>query len=129
MRKTNLLVLSVLATVLLSSSFFALAAADDTTLDSAPPSPLVASDEPSVPDLSDNSTLTQDDNQTYHILDDQEPLIAPAPPGVESENGLAAESSSDNSTVAIAIGAVLAVVVGSIIGLVFYRKQTKKAEV
>jgi flagellar basal body-associated protein FliL len=131
MQITKPLVLSVLAAVLLSSSFFSLAAADDSTPDSIPPSPLLASDEtPEEPttDPNDNSTRTQDDNQTYHILDDQAPLIAPAAPGEERENGLAAETSSDNSVVAIAVGVVLAVVVGGVVGLVLYRKQTKKAE-
>jgi hypothetical protein len=128
MQKTNLLVLSILAAALLSSNFFALAAADDNTPDSTPSSPLAASDQAPTPDPNDNSTLARDDNQTYHILDDQAPLIAPAAPGQESENGLAAESSSDNSAVAIAIGVILAVVVGGVVGLVFYRKQAKKAE-
>jgi flagellar basal body-associated protein FliL len=128
MKKINLIVLSVLTTVLLSSSFFAIAAADEDTPDSTGPNELVASDQAPTPDPSDNSTRTQDDNQAYHILDDEAPLIAPAP-GQESENGLAAENSSDNSAVAIAIGAVLAVIVGSVIGLMFFRKQAKKAKV
>jgi hypothetical protein len=126
--KKQVIVLSILAATVLSSSFFALAMADDGTLSPTSPSPLLASDQAPAPDPNDNSTLTQDDNQTYHILDDQAPLIAPAVPGQESENGLAASNSFDNNVVPIVIGVVLAVVVGSVVGLVFYRKQARKAE-
>jgi|YelNatPaOPRAMG01_1025707.scaffolds.fasta_scaffold66588_1 hypothetical protein len=139
MQKTNLIALSVLTAVLLSSAFVALATADDgTSSASVPPydpkdapDQSIPADMPPPPDARDNSTVSSDD-QIYHILanqtvngdtpepgsaEDTAPLIAPAP-----------QNSSGNSLPFVVAGIVLAVAVGGVLGMAYYRRQARKAE-
>ncbi|MGD6852209.1 MAG: hypothetical protein ACQCN6_09145 [Candidatus Bathyarchaeia archaeon] len=130
MQKTNLLLLSIMTALLVSSAFCTLAAAQetgDTSSDSVPPDPTTLPDKDHTAD-SDNSTTTTPDDQTYHILDEDTPLIAPAP-GSEAKNGDLATDSPNYGTVALVVGGVLAVTVGCVLGLVFYRKQANKTQV
>lgn len=146
MQKTNLLALSVLAVVLLSSAFLSMAAAQETSEGSEPASPPDVSTTPELPvdpDAADkadetgiiprdenatnpDTTVTDDDAVLYTTQDDGT-LIAPAP-GAEDANLESAQNSPDNTLPIVAIGALLAVIVGAAIGVVYYRKQTAKVQ-
>ncbi len=123
MQKTNLLLLSIMTALLLCSAFCTLAAAQetgDTSSATAPPDAATIPEPTHAASDSDNSTTTTPDDQTYHILDEDQgaPLIAPAP-GSEAENGALAADSPNYGTVALVVGGVLAVTVGCVLGLVF----------
>jgi hypothetical protein len=147
MRKTNLLALSVLAAVLLSSAFLSIAAAQEASEGSEPASPpdVSAVPEPTVdPDAADradetgiiasdeNATnpdtpVTDDDAILYTTQGDGNGLIAPAP-GSEDANLESAQNSPDYTLPIVAIGTLLAVIVGGAIGVVYYRKHATKVE-
>ncbi len=147
MRKTNLLALSVLAAVLLSSAFFSLAAAqeqsdgtepasspDVSTVPELPVDPDAAdkADETGIVPNDDNATdpdatVTDDDAVLYTTQGDGNGLIAPAP-GAEDANLESAQNSPDYTLPMVVIGALSAIIVGAAIGVVYYRKQTSKAE-
>ncbi len=124
MHKTNLIVISMLATVFLCSGFLAFAAAEEGT-DSVPPDPSIIPDQPQP---SDNSTRTPDDGQTYHILDDQTPLIAPAPTGAEGNLIATNTASPDNTLPIIGLAVALVAIVFGAVGVVYYRKHAKAEE-
>jgi hypothetical protein len=128
MQKTKLLVMSVLAAVLLSSGFIALAAADEGISEaSVSPSPEVSvppdAPTPLPKGTGDNSTATNDareNDQTVHALNETEPLIAPAP----GEGDLISiNTGNPDLTLPLAVGAILAVAVGGAVGVVFYRRH------
>lgn len=132
MRKINVLILSVLAAVLLSSACFSLASAQDEN----EPGPLIAPAPGSttIPDDSqrssvDNSTTTQDDDQTYQTLDENESgdLIAPAPAG-EDANLISTQTGTDYTLQIAIIGTISAILVGAVLGIVYQRKQAVKAK-
>lgn len=145
MRKTNLLALSVLATVLLSSAFLSIAAAQETSdgsliapapdfasIDEPPVDPYAAdrADETGIVPTDDNATdpdtpVTDDDAVLYTTQDDGENLIAPAPNG-EDVNLESSKNSPDYTLPIAAAGILLAVIVGGAIGVVYYRKQAAK---
>jgi hypothetical protein len=130
MRKINVFILSVLAAVLLSSTFFSMASAQEET----EPEPLIAPapDSTTIPDDSprssiDNSTISEDDNQTYHVLEENEAgnLIAPAPAG-ENADLISAQTDPDYAFPIGLIVVISAVLVGAILGIVYQRKQAEK---
>jgi hypothetical protein len=126
MMKTNLIVTSLLAVVLLSGAFFSLVAAQDNV---ATPDPIAVPD-PSSIDSSDNSTITQDDNAVLYTIQDnstasqREP--APEVPGAEDTNLIATQTHSDN-TLPIVAGAIIIVVVACALGFFGWRKKFAKA--
>jgi hypothetical protein len=143
MKSRNVIVLSLLATVLLCSVFSLAAAADDG--DTVPPpiaSDSVVSSNDNQQSPPDNSTqnlepIYEDENgePAFHALDNQtatdgnlepgsaedgENLIAPAP-----QTGAAL----DNSVIAIVVGAAVVVaVVLAAVGMVYYRRRAAKEE-
>jgi hypothetical protein len=124
--KTNLIITSLLAVVLLSGVFFSLAAAQD---DSAPPDQTIIQDPVQV-DAPDNSTLTQDDDAILYTRMDENntaPQREPAPevPGVEDANLFAAQTGSDNNLLIVAGAVILAVVVGAL-GVLCWRRESSK---
>ena len=137
MQKTKYLLLSVLAAVLLSSAL-SMAAAQETT-PTASPSP--DSIPPATPDpdspVNDNSTVTDDTPILYGVGDNSTDTNATDPivPGAEDgelmyANGMANENTpaADNTWIIAAIGVILAIVVGGVIGVVYFRKQITKAK-
>ncbi len=142
MQKTNLLALSVLAAVLLSSALFSLASAQE-----------AGSIEPAVPDTSavdadaaakaadgrmapsDGNTTGPDtpvgygDDVIYTIQGEGEDLIAPAP-DAEDANLLSAQAAPDYTLPIAAIGIAIPIIVGAALGLVVYhRKQAVKTQI
>ena len=137
MQKTKYLLLSVLAAVLLSSAL-SMAAAQETpptaspSLDSIPP----ATPDPDSP-VNDNSTVTDDTPILYGVGDNSTDTNATDPivPGAEDgelmyANGMANENTptADNTWIVAAIGVILTIVVGGVIGVVYFRKQVVKAK-
>jgi hypothetical protein len=122
--KKNLIVITLLATVLLSGAFFSLAAADDNVSDATtPPEPSAITD-PSTADSSDNSTVNQGDNVLYTIQGNNTATDDTIVPGEAQPNLTAAKTSTpDNILLVAAIATVLAIAVGGVIGVFFYRKK------
>jgi cytoskeletal protein RodZ len=152
MQKKNLLVLSVLAAVLLSSAAISAAAAQE-EIPGATPNPS-ALPEPTIdPDAARKANENQpndDGNSTgpdEPVTNLNEPRTNPnEPPNpdditiqgsttdqdiVEDAELYAAptENSPDTTLILAVAGIVSAVVVGGIIGAVYYRKHTKKTEI
>jgi len=141
MQKTKLLVLSVLAAVLLSSAL-SVAAAED-SIPPATPDPS-ASVDPEAQEKADetqiidegNSTnpdtsVSSDDEILYTIQDDNstDTRSGAEPYGEDAQiYATGAQNSSDNTLIVAVIGVILAVVVGGVIGVVYFRKQVAKAK-
>jgi hypothetical protein len=137
MQKTKLLVLSILAVVLLSSAVVSFAAAQDETPTGSPSPDSIP---PATPDpdrsVNDNSTVTDDTPILYGVGDNSTDTNATDPivPGAEDNelmyaNGMANENTpADNTYIVAAIGVILAIVVGGVIGVVYFRKQVAEAK-
>jgi hypothetical protein len=126
MMKTNLIVTSLLAVVLLSGAFFSLAAAQDNV---ATPDPIAVPD-PSSIDSNDNSTITPDDNAVLYTIQDNSTTSqresAPEVPGAEDTNLIATQTHSEN-TLPIVAGAIIIAVVACALGFFGWRKKLAKA--
>jgi hypothetical protein len=127
MKSKNLIILSLIATLLLSCAFVSFARADDDTATVLAPPDNVSSP-------SDNSTTTtsgdeilytiQDDNSSRTAVDDTQV------PGAEDANLLATNTgpSDDNTCLILVIVTVLAVGIGGAVGVVHYRRQVSKVK-
>jgi hypothetical protein len=147
MRKTNLLALSVIAAVLLSSAFPSIVSAQ---IASEGSEPATSTDVASVPEQTvdpeaadkadETRIMPSDENATspdtpviddeavlYTTQDDGNSLIAPAPRG-EDTNLESAQNSPDYSLPLVAVGTLLAIIVGGAIGVTYYRKQAAKVQ-
>lgn len=124
MKNKNLIVITLLATVLLSGTFVSLAAADDNVSDTTAPPESTDISDPSAADSSDNSTVNQDDNVLYTIQGNSTAADDTIIPG-EAQPNLTAEktSTTDYSLLIATIAAVLAIAVGGVFGVFFYRKK------
>ncbi len=124
--KTNLIVTSLLAVVLLSGAFLSLAAAQDN--DVVPDSTAVP--DPTSLDSSDNSTTTQDGNEVLYTIQDNNTMsqneLSPEVPGAKDINLVATQTTSDNNLLIIAGAVILAVVVGALGVFCWRRKSSKK---
>ena len=141
MKSKNLIVLTLIATVLCCGAFVSLAAADNISSATAPPYDPKATPNPdqsvqtAIPLVGspDNSTgiPPAPDNDTYHILADQTAIgNNPEPGSAEGRPNLVAtpaDVSADNTLAVIAVATVVAAVLGAV-GVVFYRKQAAEAE-
>jgi hypothetical protein len=143
MQKTNLLALSVLAAVLLSSALFSVASAQETgTIEPAAPDPsaLPAPSVDAAAKAADGNVSSSDGNVTspdtpvgygddviYTIQGDDAKALAP---GAEDANLLSAQATPDYSLIFAAIGITIPVIVGAALGLVVYhRKQAVKTQI
>jgi hypothetical protein len=130
MKSKNIIILSLLATFLLSSSFISFVAADDDE-----PNLIATQDPPTTdaPDSSDNST-TSGDEILYTIQGENGTIAADDTqvPGAEDvdANLLATQKglSSDNTLLLAAVATILAISVGGALGVFYYRKQAVKSE-
>jgi hypothetical protein len=125
MKNKNLIIISLLATVLMSSTLVSFVAAEDNVPDatSAPDRTLT--------DPSDNSTATSGEEILYTIQDNRTAINDTQMPDAESNPNLIATQTgavSDNTLLIGAIAVALAVSIGGAIGVYHYRKQTAKAE-
>ena len=124
MKNTNLVVIALLTTVLLSGAFVSLAAADDNVSDITTPEPITAAPDPSAADSSDNSTVNEGDNVLYTIQDNSTATDDTQVPGEAQPNLIATQTNtSDNALLIVAVATVLAIAVGGIIGVFLYRKK------
>jgi hypothetical protein len=123
--KTNLIVTSLLAVVLLSGAFLSLAAAQDN--DFVPDSTAVP--DPASLDSSDNSTATQDGNEVLYTIQDNSTAsqneLSPEVSGAEDINLVATQTVSDNNLVIVAGAVILAVVVGAL-GVFYWQRGSSK---
>jgi hypothetical protein len=142
MRKTNMLLISLLAAVLVCGVFSLAAAAGDgeTSFPSVGSDSVDSSDEKSqVPP--DNATeglepIYEDENgePAFYALDDQaSPDDTQEPGAADAEeeaqlymaNSPSDSGAPDYALIGAVVGGVLAVVVGGVIGVVYFRKQAK----
>ncbi|MCW4004470.1 MAG: hypothetical protein NWE95_11225 [Candidatus Bathyarchaeota archaeon] len=132
MRKTTLLVISLFATVLLSSALFSVAAAqEEAGTDEEPNLIAPAPDSTPNPDVpekiapDENSTITQDDKIYQLYQDGRESADDAQVPGAENEANLIATNTGalDNTLPLMVGGVLLAVAFGGVTGIVYYRKS------
>jgi hypothetical protein len=101
-----------------------LAAADDTFSDTTKPPEPSAIPNPSAADLSDNTTANQGDEVLYTIQDNSTATEDTQVPGEAQQNLMATQTSTpDNTLPTAAIVTVLAITVGGVTGVFFYRKK------
>lgn len=131
MKSKNLIVLTLIATVLCCGAFVSLAAADNISSATAPPYDPKAIPNPDQSVQTAIPLLGSPDNDTYHILADQTAIgNNPEPGSAEGRPNLVATPagvSADNTLAVIAVATVVAAVLGTV-GVVFYRKQAAEAE-
>jgi hypothetical protein len=137
MQKIKLLVLSVLAVVLLNNAVVSLAVAQDETPIVSPSPDNIP---PATPDpdrsVNDNSTVTDDTPILYGVGDNNTDTNATDPivPVAEDTelmyaNGMANENTpADNTWIVAVIGVILAIVVGGVIGVVYFHKHVAEAK-
>jgi hypothetical protein len=137
MRAKNLLVFSVLATVLLSSAFMSSATAQDmddgSNTTSTDPSTLSESTDKSdelqdrteqVDDAPDSNGTLISGNPDENLYTTQENSTEPQLTDFEEDaNLIATQTSPDNTVVIATIAVLIAVIVGSAIGVIYYRKR------
>jgi hypothetical protein len=137
MRAKNLLVFSVLATVLLSSAFMSSATAQDmddgSNNTSTDPSTLSESTDKSdelqdrteqVDDAPDSNGTLISGNPDENLYTTQENSTEPQLTDFEEDaNLIATQTSPDNTVVIATIAVLIAVIVGSAIGVIYYRKR------
>jgi hypothetical protein len=133
LKTKNLIVLSLLATLLVSSTFVSFAQADDDDAGSVSVSPDTSSEPTITPKPSDdNSTVTSGDEILYTAQNDNATGAADDTqvPGAEDANLLSASKSAedDNTCLILALVTVLAIGIGGAVGVVYYRKQNVKAK-
>jgi hypothetical protein len=124
MKNKNLIIITLLATVLFSGAFISLAAADDNVSDVTTPPEPTADPDRSAADLSDNSTVSQGDQVLYTMQDNSTSTYDAQVPSEAESNLIATQTSTPDNTLLIAsIAAVLVIVIGGAIGVFFYRKK------
>jgi hypothetical protein len=130
MKNKNLIVLSLLATMLISGVFISAVAAQEDTVD--PSAPLdIPEDGLIAPAPDDNSTST-DDEPLYRITDDNQTLPRDIPePGAEDANLIATNTlaDSDNTLAIAAIGVLSCVIIAGALGVVYYRRSAAKQQI
>jgi hypothetical protein len=129
MKKNKLFVISLITALLICSALSVVSAQD--TLDStvAPDSTINPDDTRSI---DDNQTVTggepilyaSDDNSTD--VNATETVDLAAQDGLIYANGIAEEDTQANSWVVPVVGAVLAIAVGGVVGVVIFRKTKAK---
>jgi hypothetical protein len=124
LKNKNLIVITLLATILVSGAFVSLAAADDNVSEiTTSPEPSAIPD-PTAADSSDNSTANQADNVLYTIQENNTATDDIQVPGEAQPNLTATQTSTpDNTLLIAAIATVLAIAFGSVIGVFFYHKK------
>jgi hypothetical protein len=125
MKNKNLIIISLLATVLMSGTLVSFVAAADDVSDAT------SAPDPTLPDSSDNSTAISGEDIIYTIQDNRTAINDTQMPDAESNPNLIATQTgavSDNTLLIGAIAVALAVSIGGSIGVYHYRKQTAKAE-
>ncbi|MCL5876874.1 MAG: hypothetical protein M1540_03580 [Candidatus Bathyarchaeota archaeon] len=141
MQKTNLLALSVLAAVLLSSALFSLASAqEEGNIEPAAPD-TSAVDADAAAKAADCQMAPSDGNTTepdapvgygddilYTIQGDEKDALTA--PGAEDANLISTQATPDYTLPIAAIGIAIPIIVGAALGLIVYhRKQAVKTQI
>jgi hypothetical protein len=131
MKNKNLIVLSLLATMLISGVFISAVAAQEDTVD--PSAPLGIPEDGLIAPAPDDNSTTTDDEPLYHITDDNNqtlPRDIPEP-GTEDANLIATNTlaDSDNTLAIAAIGVLSCVIVVGAFGVVYYRRSAAKQQI
>jgi hypothetical protein len=130
MKNKNLIVLSLLATMLISGVFISAVAAQEDKVD--PSEPLGIPDAGLIAPAPDDNSTTTDDEPLYHITDDNQTLPRDAPEiGTEDANLIATNTlaGSDNTLAIAAIGVLSCVIVVGAFGVVYYRRSAAKQQI
>ncbi len=130
MKNKNLIVLSLLATMLISGVFISAVAAQEDKVD--PSEPLDIPDAGLIAPAPDDNSTTTDDEPLYHITDDNQTLPRDAPEiGTEDANLIATNTlaGSDNTLAIAAIGVLSCVIVVGAFGVVYYRRSAAKQQI
>ena len=130
MKNKNVIVLSLLTTMLISGVFFSAVAAQEDKVD--PSEPLGIPDAGLIAPAPDDN-LTSDDEPLYHITtDDNQTLPRDGPePSTEDANLIATNTlaASDNTLAIAAIGVLSCVIIVSAFGVVYYRRSATKQQI
>jgi hypothetical protein len=130
MKNKNLIVLSLLTTMLISGVFMSAVAAQEDEVDLT--EPLGIPDAGLIAPAPDDNSTTTDEEPLYHITDDNQTLPRDAPePNAEDANLIATNtlSGSDNTLAIAAIGVLSCVIIVSAFGVVYYRKNAAKQQI
>ncbi|HSQ48282.1 MAG TPA: hypothetical protein VLL96_01200 [Candidatus Deferrimicrobiaceae bacterium] len=130
MKNKNLIVLSLLATMLISGVFISAVAAQEDKVD--PSEPLGIPDAGLIAPAPDDNSTTTDDEPLYHITDDNQTLPRDAPEiGTEDANLIATNTlaGSDNTLAIAAIGVLSCVILVGTFGVVYYRRSAAKQQI
>ena len=131
MKNKNLIVLSLLTTMLISGVFISAVAAQEDKVD--PSEPLGIPDAGLIAPAPDDNSTTTDDETLYHITtDENQTLPRDGPePGTEDANLIAtnALAGSDNTLAIAAIGVLSCVIIVSAFGVVYYRRSAAEQQI
>ncbi len=135
MKNRNLILLTLIATVLMGSALTSFAAADPNVSNATSP-PYDPKATPQVPppndDVNTNMPTIPLDNETFHILANQTSIndIPESGAAGDPSNLIASapNSNPDNTLAIVAIVVALVAIVGGAIGIINYRKHAKKTE-
>jgi len=131
MKNKNLIVLSLLATMIISGVFISAVAAQEDKVD--PSEPLGIPDAGLIAPAPDDNSTTTDDEPLYHITDDNNQTLPRdiSEPGIEDANLIATNTlaSSDNTLAIAAIGVLSCVIIVSAFGVVYYRRSAAKQQI
>ena len=131
MKNKNLIVLSLLTTMLISGVFISAVAAQEDKVDSS--EPLGIPDAGLIAPAPDDNSTTTDDEPLYHITTDgNQTLPRDIPePGTEDANLIATNTlaGSDNTLAIAAIGVLSCVIIVSAFGVVHYRRSAAKQQI
>lgn len=131
MKNKNLIVLSLLATMLISGVFISAVAAQEDKVD--PSEPLGIPDAGLIAPAPDDNSTTTDDESLYYITDDNQtaPRDSLVPGTAEDANLIATNtlSGSDNTLAIVAIGVLSCVIIVGAFGVVYYRRSESKQQI
>jgi hypothetical protein len=130
MKNKNLIVLSLLATMLISGVFISAVAAQEDKVD--PSEPLGIPDAGLIAPAPDDNSTTTNDEPLYHITDDNQTLPRDAPEiSTEDANLIATNTlaGSDNTLAIAAIGVLSCVILVGTFGVVYYRRSAAKQQI
>jgi hypothetical protein len=130
MKNKNLIALSLLATMLISSVFISAVAAQEDKVD--PSEPLGIPDPELIAPAPDDNATTIDDQTLYHTTDDNQTLPRDfSELDTEDANLIATNtlSGSDNTLAIAVIGILSSVFLVGTIGVVYYRRSESKQQI
>ena len=129
MKNKNLIILSLLTTMLISGVFMSAVAAQEDKVD--PTEPLGIPDAGLIAPAPDDNSTNTDGETLYHITDDDQTLPRDSQePSNEDANLIATNTStvSDNTLEIAAIGVLLLVIIVGAFGVVYYRRSASRQQ-